>query len=406
MNMDCRFGRRFSVGIARTPWHQGSVRLALLMGCWYSLGSVAASSGEATTASGPLVDPRFREPIVASRKIVDAIRTNHGNRITAISIAVLKDERIVWSEAFGIADLSTQTLATRKTKFRAASVSKALTASLCAKLAEAGKIDLDADVRKFVPRFPDKGHKISLRMLLGHLACIRHYEREDRQADAPGGSIDARSYGSSEDALAIFADAPLVCEPGEKYSYSTFGYTLISAALEGALKKPFPEILQTELLTPLKLTSIEPDMLDDIRPDKARFYQDDGKIIESAPVNCAYKVAGGGLISTAEDLARFGAAHFQEGFFSNRTLEQLFTLQKLADGSPSRTGLGWRVGEDLNGRRTYHHAGAMPGARSIIVIYPEERMAIAIMTNVWAEPANIRKYSGEVVAQFLRADGK
>ncbi len=204
-----------------------------------------------------------------------------------------------------------------------------------------------------------------------------------------------------EDALAIFAHDSLVCVPGEKYSYSTFGYTLISAALEGALKQPFKEILQTELLTPLKLTSIEPDLIEEQGSWKTRFYEDGGDITETSPVNCAYKVAGGGLLSTADDLARFGAAHFREGFFKERTLNELFTLQKLADGSESRAGLGWRVGVDDNGRRIHHHAGSMAGARTIIVVYQAERLSIAVLTNVSNEPGNIREYAEQVAARFL-----
>lgn len=368
---------------------------------------VAWTVGSSTTAGGPatpdksIVDQRFEEAVEASRGIVKDIRTNHGNRISGMSVSVVKGNRIVWFEAFGLADVERQIDVTRKTRFRLASASKAVTGSLCAKLAERSKIDLDRDIRAYLPSFPDKGDKITLRLLLGHLGCIRHYQASDWSAEATGGSIDGRTYNSTEDALALFANDPLACVPGEKYKYSTFGFTLIGAVLESGLKKPFPEILRSELLAPLQLASIGPDRPEVGGSTSTKFYKDDGEIVEVAPGNSGYKVPGGGLFGTADDLARFGAAHFEEGFFSKRTLTEIFTVQRLKNDTLGRAGLAWRVGEDENGRPTVHHAGAMPGARSIIVVYRQERLAIAILTNVWAEPANIRGYAAKIATHFL-----
>src|SRR5260221_10443398 len=144
--------------------------------------------------------------------------------VPGFNVAVAIDGKIIYSEAFRYADLEQRVPAWQITKFRIGSVSKPLTSPPLITLVEQGKIDLDAPIQKYVPTFPDKGALITPRMLAGHLGGIGHYK--DGEPDSQ------KHYDSVVDGLGRFKDDPLVVPPGTKFTYSSFGYNLVSAAIE------------------------------------------------------------------------------------------------------------------------------------------------------------------------------
>ena len=212
--------------------------------------------------------------------------------IPGFNVAVAIDGKVIYSEGFGYADLEQRVPAWQITKFRIGSVSKPLTSAALMKLVEQGKIDLDAPIQKYVPTFPDKGALITPRMLAGHLGGIRHYK--ENEVD------NQKHYDSVVAGLERFQNDPLVVPPGTKFSYSSYGYNLLSAAMEAAAGKPFLEFEQEQVFTPLGLNTTA-DQPADIIPQRARFYSG-GKSVPTHNamfVDNSYKWAGGGFLSTA-----------------------------------------------------------------------------------------------------------
>lgn len=381
-----------------TPRSVRCYALFAALGAFTNLRAYAGDSAVARTAETELsgkgrpsayVQSGFEDAAAAARSTIESVRKE--GEIPGMSAAVWFVDEIVWSEANGLADFEHQVPVTHETRFRLGRCSKILTASLVARLVQAGKVDLDQDIREHLPSFPEKGSPITLRQLLGHLAGIRHYTGKDFDFSAPGGIIDLRPYPSTESALALFRDDPLIASPGAKYAYSTFGYTLIAAVVEAAAKRPFLDLMRDELLDPLGLSRTCADDWRTIVPHRTSYFDktSDGTIVHAAPVSQAYKWAGGGMLSTADDLARFGAAHLAPGFLSAETLHEMFTRQKTASGQESNVGLGWRIGEDSSGRRIVHHAGSMGGCRAVLVVYPAERLAVAMLSNLSGTPGPI-----------------
>jgi CubicO group peptidase (beta-lactamase class C family) len=138
------------------------------------------------------------------------------------SVAVMKDD-FVWSRGFGFADLENHVPATAESSYRLASVTKPMTAVAVLKLAEEGRIDLDAEVQKYVPSFPRKQWPVTVRQLLAHLGGISHYR--DLAAES-----HFREPKNTAESLAVFRDFDLVAEPGTRFSYSSYGYVLLGAA--------------------------------------------------------------------------------------------------------------------------------------------------------------------------------
>lgn len=330
------------------------------------------------------------------------------NPMPALSVAAYRGNVLAFAEAYGEVDLELGVAATIAHRFRIGSGAKPVTATLAAVMADEGVVDLDAGIGRYVPAVPQAHHATTLRQLLTHRGGIRHYSARDSDRAAAGGTIDSRTYFSNTDILALFIDDPLVAPPGTKTMYSTFGYTLASIVLEEAAGTPFLELLQQKIAAPLGLASLGADAPRRVVPGRVRGYGRASDVREIPPVdgvwanapanNPAYKWAGGGLVMKPSDFARFGAAHLAPGVLSRRVLDALFTVQ-VPDSSPP-LGLGWRINRDSRGRLRWHHAGGQEGARSSLVVYPEQRLSIAFATNATGTPADVLSPS-ELLADAL-----
>jgi len=298
------------------------------------------------------------------------------NGVPGLALAVAVDGKVVWSDGFGYADLEERVPARATTKFRIGSVSKPLTAAALMHLVEAKKLDLDAPVQKYVPSFPDKGARITARMLAGHLGGIRHYNQAD---DAR----PERHYDTVLEGLKIFQDDPLVVAPGTKFSYSSYGYNLLSAVIESAAGESFLGYMQRTVFDPLGLRATLADDPAQIIDQRSRFYRvANGKPLQNAPfVDNSYKWAGGGFLSTAEDLVRFGSSLLQPGFLKAESLALLFTPQKTSSGQETTYGIGWDISKSKSGKRIYAHSGGSVGGTTWLILYPDKRVVVAYVCN-------------------------
>ena len=301
--------------------------------------------------------------------------------VPGASAAVALDGEIVWSEGFGHADLEQKVAATAETKFGIGSISKSLTTALAARLVDRGLLDIDAPLERYLPEFPHKGQGISVRLVAGHLSGI-------------GDAVDNRlyyttaHYGTTDAALAEMRDDPLVARPRERHFYTTGSYTFIAAAVERVAKRDYLSAMREHVLDPLGMRDTVPNDRRAIVPNRTAFYVDEGRRIANAPYfDPSFKMAGAGYLSTAADVARFGAALVRPGFLEPRTREELFRSLATADGQDTGFALGWRVGKDDRGRRIFYQPGGGPGISSWVVIYPEERLVVAVLTNKTGAPA-------------------
>ena len=296
--------------------------------------------------------------------------------IPGFAIAVAVDGRIVWSEAFGFANLEAKLETTPATQFRIGSVSKPLTATAIAQLFEIGKLDLDAPVQRYVPTFPQKGTPITTRLAGGHLAGLRHYQGDEFMLN--------RRFATVNEGLSIFKDDPLVAPPGTRFSYSSYGFNLLSAVVEGASGEEFLAYMSRHVFKPLRMVATAPDRNDSLIPNRTRFYdrRAEGGYAPSATVDNSYKWAGGGFLSTAEDLVRFGSAMLDPGFLKGATLELLFTPQRTGAGEATPYGIGWYVAKDSLGHRYVYHGGGSVGGTTAFGVDRDSRVVFALVTNL------------------------
>jgi CubicO group peptidase (beta-lactamase class C family) len=277
----------------------------------------------------------------------------------------------VWSATCGFADLSRRLPVRDTTQFRIGSVSKTLTAAALARYADNGLVDLDAPITRYLPRFPH-ARGITLRRLAGHLAGIRHYETADE-------AVNRRHFPTVRAALAVFANDPLVAPPGTRFAYSSYGYDVIGAALERATHLSFPALMRRAVLRPAGLGGT---ML--VRgPRQARFYEltNGGGIRPAPPIDLSDRLPGGGFVSTAEDLARFGSLLAAGRLVRRSSVRVMFTSQRTTSGVETGYGLGFEVHPSPAGLFV-GHTGAVDGGTAGLVVHPASATALALVTNV------------------------
>lgn len=308
----------------------------------------------------------------------------------ALTAAVAVDGQLVWSGAVGWADLASAQPATPATVFRIGSTSKAITATLFARLQQRGVVELDAPVARYLEPLPnDAWRAMTLRQLATHQSGLPHYKEN---TDLPGlyASIALnKHYADVRDAVAVFDDSELLFAPGSDFHYSTLGTVLLAATLSHATDTPYRQLVSDEILQPLGLSTIA------VAPRSARghanhatsYYVDGHRFRRWRPVDMTHRLPGGGFVATSSDLAKLGIAWLDEQFVSAATRQTFWSPQPLANGqiNPQHYALGfrWSEWESPSGRRYRHanHGGVSRGAQSWLMILPEQRMAIAINTN-------------------------
>ena len=297
-------------------------------------------------------------------------------QVPGISVSIAWRGKLVFSKGYGMADVEQQVpVVPDHTRFRIASISKTLTADALMHLVEAGQLDLDAPVQQYVPSFPAKRWPVTVRQVAGHLGGIRHYRNQEFLLN--------KHYNSVNESLDIFKDDSLLFEPGSRYSYSSYGYNLLSAVIEGASGMSYLDYMQQKVLVPLGMRQTVADKLLPIIPGRGRYYMVQDSLLLNAPnVDNSYKWAGGGYLSTSEDLIRFALGHLRPGYLSAASWHTLTTSQHTTDGQPTGYGIGWFTQTDSRGRHWVGHSGGAIGGTGKLVVYPDEEIVIVILTNL------------------------
>jgi serine beta-lactamase-like protein LACTB, mitochondrial len=321
------------------------------------------------------VDKKYSTKIFAAQKLIDLLMKERS--IPGLAVCVSTKDKTLWAQGFGYADIENKVPVTLQSKFRIGSISKTLTALALGKLIEQNTIHLSDPVQKYVPYFPEKMYPVTIYQLASHTAGIRDYNYRN------GEYLSDKYYSSVEEGVSIFKDDSLLFQPGTKYSYSTYGYVLLSAAIEGVVHKNFLTYMQDSVLTPIGLQNTVPDYNDSIIANRVRFYDEsNGKIVNGYHVNNSNKWAGGGFLSTPLDLVHMSQNLLKHQIVSEPTLQKFWSGDTLQNGEKIAYGIGWKLDTDSLQRKYVYHGGSSIGGRSFLLLYPKENLIIAITCNL------------------------
>ena len=321
--------------------------------------------------------------------------------IPGMSVAVVENGSYEWSAGFGMADLENSVPATSQTLYRLASISKPITATAAMLLWQQGKFDLDAPVQKYCPAFPQKDSVITTRQVLGHLGGIRHY-KSDSQDDPELGNTH-HFDDTVQSGLKFFAADPLVDKPGTAFHYSTQGFTLVACVVEGVSGDKYVDFVNRNVLSVAGMAHTVPDDRFAIIPFRTRFYQRDksGHILNADFLDSSYKIAGGGWLSSAEDMASFAVAMLKDRIVKRSTRDLMWTSLLAGEGKPTGYGLGWGIGHDL-GVTDVGHGGGQQGTSTYLLLVPERNAAVVVLINL--ESADSSAIAQEIMKVLLGLD--
>jgi len=297
--------------------------------------------------------------------------------VPSISAGVLSKGKIFWLGATGYSDLENTIPANPKTIYRIASISKPITAVAVMQLVEKGKINLDEDALKYVPYFPRKKWKFTVRQLLNHTSGIRNYK-------TPGEFNSKEHYNTTREALRVMMEDPLSFQPGTKFQYTTLGYNLLAAIIEDVSGMDYNGYLKKFIFEPAGMTSTFAEIQKNIVFNRAHGYEkDEYRGLENAPLaDLSIKYAGGGLISTAEDLLKFANSLITGTFIKPATLDTMLVPTKLINGTIVSYGLGFSTNITNDGEGFFSHAGNGTGFSSFFVVFPKSASAAVSLINL------------------------
>jgi serine beta-lactamase-like protein LACTB len=324
---------------------------------------------------------------------IDAVRLEGAARswmqkhgAPALSVAIALDGEPVWSAGFGFSDPE-HAVATSRTSYRLASVTKSITATAVMMLAEQGALDLDAPVQLYCPAYPAKRWPVTARLLLAHLGGVRHHSW--REAIWP----NTKRYTSVAAALEKFKDDDLEVEPGTQYLYSSPGYVILGCAIEGASGMSYERFVQERIFAPAGMVDTVPASTrasaatGTVFFSKGRLFKATGWLArrtQAPPIDVSDRLPAGGFMSTVDDMVRFALAVQHGRLVQDSTREQMWTRQRTADGKPLPFyGLGWLVGEpDPPKPKRVWNDGSQPGTRTFLYLQPTRDVVIALATNM------------------------
>jgi CubicO group peptidase (beta-lactamase class C family) len=314
------------------------------------------------------------------------------------TVSIGLEDRVVWTEGFGYADLENHVPARANTAYRTASIGKAITATTAMALAEKGQLDLDAPIQKYCPRYPETRWPITARDLISHTSGIRHYGGPNEQAEL----FNTRHYDHVSDAIDIFKNDSLMIRPGSDFLYTTWGYVALGCVLEGASHEEFRELVRKTVFVPASMKDTRDDDPRVITPNRARGYiLEGGQLKVSRWVDMSSKMAAGGWITTAPDLVRFMNASMAGTLVSPATMDRMLKPYKLPlDGTVDNFGMGWFV-DVYRGMKVAAYGGGTPQISAYIFFIPERKIAIAAMFNLEEIPGDKRAGLAQAIAAVI-----
>jgi serine beta-lactamase-like protein LACTB len=353
----------------------------------------------------------FQKEIVKAQQLVQQGLSKLG--APGISIAIgIKGEK-VWAAGYGLADVENNKPITLGSQFRIGSTSKAVTSLALGKLLEQNLLKLDDNIETYLPDLPKALHGITIRQLASHQSGIRNYGSCFCLPMAEYFSND--EFTSVAEALEVFINDELLFKPGNQFSYSSYNYTLLSAVMEQAAKRPFLEIMQTQVFEPLQMNLTAADAKGVKNPHQVNFYNVGyGHYQLSYDVNNSNKWAGGGLLSTPSDLVQMANQLVSGEYLQQDTLATLFEPQKLNNGEVNRQNyaLGWRhsiTKKSLAGKNKVHyihHGGTAAGSSSLLIMFPEYDLVVSVLINSSiGNFGELWDLTFEVATQFLSVLG-
>ncbi len=304
------------------------------------------------------------------------------------SVLVAEKGKVIFKKGYGMANMEWDIPNKPNTKHRLGSVSKQFTSMLILQLAEQNKLKLDVSISKYLPDYPKKtGNKITIHHLLTHTSGIPNYTA------FPGFFKNkSRDPYTPDKFVTVFADSALDFKPGERFAYSNSGYFLLGVIIEKVSGKSYEQVLQENILSPLKMNNTGYDHHTTILKNRATGYERAGDTYINSPyLDMSIPYAAGSLYSTVEDLFLWDQALYKNKLLSKKYMDLLFKPHVAAFGAHYAYGWGVRktaVEGVKDSILLTRHGGGINGFNTLIKRIVTHKNLIVLLNNTGGAQLN------------------
>jgi D-alanyl-D-alanine carboxypeptidase len=292
-----------------------------------------------------------------------------------VSVAVIRGGRdtLVY-RGYGLANVENDVPATPRTVYPIGSITKQFTAAAVLQLADRGRLSLDDSIGRHLPGVPDAWRGIRIHQLLNHTAGVPDYASIPRIQSIIAGELTPDSL------IGLVRYHALEFEPGERWSYSNIGYTLLGMLVERASGQPYARYLESGIFRPLGMAATRDCDVTPPTPHRASGYQRrDAGVAGARRTSMSFAFGGGGLCSTVGDLAAWNRALTGGRVIRPASWARMTTPQGAAVPAKYGYGLWMRA---LEGHRAIEHGGGLDGFWTANLYLPDDSLSVTVLTNL------------------------
>tara|TARA_B100000809_G_scaffold159165_1_gene156533 strand:+ start:759 stop:2411 length:1653 start_codon:yes stop_codon:yes gene_type:complete len=315
----------------------------------------------------------FAQPL--TQDIDNYISAQYTADTPGVSILVAKDGKVIYSNAFGLANLELDSKAVPGNVFEIGSITKQFTAVAILMLEEQGKLSVDDTITKYIPDYPTQGKTITVHHLLNHTSGIQSY------TGMASFRTLARTDMTPTELIDKFKNEPMEFDPGTKFKYNNSGYILLGHIIEVVSGQSYEDFIQTTIFDKVSMSSSYYGSMPNVIPNRASGYSETETGYRNAEyLSLTLPYAAGSIMSTTTDLLKWQNAISANTLIKRSTLEKAINGSTLDTGEAIPYGYGWIKG-DVNGSTTVEHSGGIFGYSSNGIYLPEENVYVIGLTN-------------------------
>ena len=294
------------------------------------------------------------------------------HQIPGLALTIVKGGQATKIAGYGCANLELNVPVIPDTVFEIGSVTKQFTAGLILMLAQDGKLSVDGKIGRYLSQIPETWRDITIRHLLTHTSGIKSYTGLD--------GFELRRHLTQAQFIAAIGKQPLEFQPGHAWKYSNTGFNLLGFIVENVSGRNYWDFLSERILRPLGMTSTTNRLPSLIIPHRASGYEQTNHILINRDYDLTDVFSAGALVSTVGDLAKWNKAMDHDDLLNPSSKQAMWRPAVLNDGTATQYGFGWRI-ETFEGHKNIGHGGSTSGFSATIQRFPDDQLAIIILTN-------------------------
>ncbi len=317
-------------------------------------------------------------PVATIKKIDSLFKQSDWATNPGYAIGIIRNDSLIYAKGYGMSNLEYSIPITPETIFHMASISKQFTAYSIVLLARQGKLNLDDDIRKYLPWFPDLKVKITIRNLLNHTSGIR----DQWQLLAISGTRLDDVITQDQIIKILSKQQALNFKPGEEYSYSNSGFTMLAEIVRSVTGKSLRKFTDSAIFKPLGMNNTHfHDDYTEIVPNRSYSYERKGENHFANSI-LSYSVAGAtSLFTNIGDMSKWVMNFYDHKVGDQQDIIQLTQKGILNNGKVQDYALGIVV-DKYYGWIRYSHNGADAGYRTAITVFPDLKMGFLVFSNL------------------------